>query len=99
MTVKVKLFGPLLDRLPLDKRRMPLVLEMPEGATVADIAFQLGIGDLGAVILINDQEGHRGKTVKDGDVISFFPPLAGGATANSESVAVYDRKVKEDGKC
>ncbi|MCS7223134.1 MAG: MoaD/ThiS family protein [Armatimonadetes bacterium] len=81
MTVKVKLFGSLVDRLPEDKRKMPIQIELPEGATVGDIAEKLGIGDLGAVILINDQEGHRGKTVKDGDVVSFFPPLAGGASS------------------
>jgi molybdopterin converting factor small subunit len=40
----------------------------------------LGIGNLGAVILINDQEAHRGKQLNDGDVVSFFPPLAGGSS-------------------
>jgi len=78
MRVTVKLFGPLLERLPSEKRRMPLELEVPEGATVNDIAEMLGLGDVGAVILINDQEGHRGKRLSDGDVVSFFPPLAGG---------------------
>jgi molybdopterin converting factor small subunit len=78
MRVTVKLFGPLLERLPSEKRRMPLELEVPDGATVNDVAEMLGLGDVGAVILINDQEGHRGKRLSDGDVVSFFPPLAGG---------------------
>ncbi len=78
MQVKVKLFGPLLDRLPPEKRRLPLVVEVADGATVQEVAELLGIGDVGAVILINDQEGHRGRRLNDGDVVSFFPPLAGG---------------------
>ncbi len=78
MRVKVKLFGPLLDRLPPEKRRLPIEVEVADGATVQEVAELLGIGDVGAVILINDQEGHRGRRLNDGDVVSFFPPLAGG---------------------
>lgn len=78
MRVKVKLFGPLLERLPPENRRMPLELELPDGATVNAVVEALGIGDVGAVILVNDQEAHRGKHLNDGDVVSFFPPLAGG---------------------
>jgi molybdopterin converting factor small subunit len=59
---------------------MPIEVEVPEGATVQDVANLLGIGNLGAVILINDQEAHRGKQLNDGDVVSFFPPLAGGSS-------------------
>ncbi len=78
MRVKVKLFGPLLDRMPPGQRRVPMEIELPEGATVNDVANRLGLGEVGAVILINDQEGHRGKRLNEGDVVSFFPPLAGG---------------------
>lgn len=78
MRVKVKLFGPLLDRMPPENRGMPIEMELPENATVNDVAEKLGLGNIGAVILINDQEGHRGKRLSDGDVVSFFPPLAGG---------------------
>jgi hypothetical protein len=38
MRVTVKLFGPLLERLPSEKRRMPLELEVPDGATVNDLS-------------------------------------------------------------
>ncbi len=78
MRVKVKLFGPLRESLPPEKRQIPIEVEVPEGATVQDVANLLGIGNVGAVILINDQEAHRGKQLNDGDVVSFFPPLAGG---------------------
>lgn len=78
MRVKVKLFGPLKDRLPPEMRRMPIEVEVADSATVQDVAEALGIGDVGAVILVNDQETHRGKQLKDGDIVSFFPPLAGG---------------------
>jgi molybdopterin converting factor small subunit len=80
MRVKVKLFGPFREKLPPEMRRMPIEVEVPEGATVQDVANLLGIGNLGAVILINDQEAHRGKQLNDGDVVSFFPPLAGGSS-------------------
>ncbi|MFA0754246.1 MAG: hypothetical protein IMHGJWDQ_002031 [Candidatus Fervidibacter sp.] len=78
MRVKVKLFGPLMERMPPEKRRMPIEVEVPDEATVQEVAEALGIGDIGAVILVNDQEAHRGKRLKEGDVVSFFPPLAGG---------------------
>ena len=78
MRVKVKLFGPLMDRLPPEQRRLPIEIEVAEGVTVQEVAEQLGIGDLGFVVLINDQEGHRNKRLNEGDVVSFFPPLAGG---------------------
>ncbi|MCS7264471.1 MAG: MoaD/ThiS family protein [Armatimonadetes bacterium] len=78
MRVKVKLFGPLREKLPPEKRQFPIEVEVSEGATVQDLANLLGIGDLGAVILVNDQETHRGKQLNNGDVVSFFPPLAGG---------------------
>lgn len=79
MKVKVKLFGPLREKLPPEKRRMPIEVEVADNATVQDVAEILGIGDVGAVILVNDQETHRGKRLNDGDEVSFFPPLAGGA--------------------
>jgi len=78
MRVKVKLFGPLMERMPPEKRRMPIEVEVPDEATVQEVAEALGIGDIGAVILVNDQEAHRGKRLKEGDVVSFFPPLTGG---------------------
>ncbi len=78
MRVKVKLFGPLREKLPPEKQQIPIEVEVPEGATVQDVANLLGIGNVGAVILVNDQETHRGKQLSDGDVVSFFPPLAGG---------------------
>ncbi len=79
MRVKVKLFGPLRDRLPPEKRQLPIEVEIAEGGTVQDVAEQLGIGDIGFIVLINDQEGHRNKRLTEGDVVSFFPPLAGGS--------------------
>ncbi|MCS7186301.1 MAG: MoaD/ThiS family protein [Armatimonadetes bacterium] len=78
MRVKVKLFGPLKEKLPPEKRQFLIEVEVSEGATVQDVANLLGIGNVGAVILVNDQETHRGKQLNEGDVVSFFPPLAGG---------------------
>lgn len=78
MRVKVKLFGQFREKLPPEKRQIPIEIEVPDNATVQDVANSLGIGDLGAVILVNDHEAHRGKRLNDGDVVSFFPPLAGG---------------------
>ncbi len=88
MKVKVKLFGPLKEKLPPEKRQFPIEVEVPDGATVQDVANLLGIGNVGAVILINDQEAHRAKQLSDGDVVSFFPPLAGGLAALKSSVEV-----------
>ena len=78
MKVQVKLFGTLRKHLPSDAGGRISEIELTDRATVDDLAVQLGIEEMPAVVCINDQETHRGRRLQEGDMITFFPPLAGG---------------------
>lgn len=78
MKIKVKLFGPLRKRLPADTKGRVAEIDLPEQATIDDLAIYLGIEEEPAVVSLNDQESHRGRKLQEGDVVAFFPPLAGG---------------------
>jgi len=78
MQINVKLFGPLREHLPPDAKGGRAVIELPEGATVDTLAEQMGFGDLSCVIMVNDEQVHRGMALNEGDHVSVFPPLAGG---------------------
>ncbi len=55
------------------------VMEVEEGTTIADILRVLNIAeDEVAIMLLNGKDGSADRQVKDGDVISLFPPIGGG---------------------
>ncbi len=76
MTVTVRLFAQLRDYGPGGAGQARL--EVPDGATVLDVADQLGFGHEPCEIMVNNERAHHGIKVDEGDVISFFPALAGG---------------------
>jgi len=78
LKIKVKLFGPLRRDLPVDTKGRIAEIDLPDQATIDDLAVHLGIEEKPAVVSLNDQEVHRGRKLQEGDVIAFFPPLAGG---------------------
>lgn len=54
-------------------------MEVKEGTTIADILKALNIAeDEVAIMLLNGKDGSADRQVKDGDVISLFPPIGGG---------------------
>jgi molybdopterin converting factor small subunit len=78
--VLVRLFATLARYLPQDGRDGCASLELPEGGTVADAAAALGIpADLPRIVLVNDHEADDGRRLHAEDVVTLFPPLAGGA--------------------
>ena len=78
MKVTVKLLGHLVQYLPPDTNNRVLDVELADATTVDGPAVHLGIEEVPAVVCINDQETHRVKRLHEGDVVTFFPPLAGG---------------------
>ena len=78
MKVKVKLFGPLGQHIPRIANGHVAEVELTSDATVDDLAVQLGIQEVAAVVCVNDQETHRARHLQESDVVTFFPPLAGG---------------------
>jgi len=77
--VEVRLFATLGRYLPESSQTDSAFLEMPEGSTVADVASALGIpATLSRITLVNDAEADDGLRLSPGDVVTLFPPLAGG---------------------
>jgi sulfur-carrier protein len=77
--VEVRLFATLARYLPKDSSAGSTMLDIAEGSTVGDLADVLGIpADLARIILVNDEEADEGRRLGSGDVVTLFPPLAGG---------------------
>ena len=82
MRVEVRLFATLARYLPNDTDGGATFLDVAEGSTVADVASVLGIpAALSRIILVNDLDAADDRRLAAGDVVTLFPPLAGGAAA------------------
>ena len=80
MRVEVRLFATLAAFLPSDGRDGTAELEIPEGSTVVDVTRRLGIPlDLARVVLVNGRDIGSEARLTSRDVVTIFPPLAGGA--------------------
>jgi len=77
--VEVRLFATLLSFLPPGSRDGAAILEVPENSTVHDVVRRLGIPtDLERVTLLNGGDSAPDARLHPGDVLTVFPPLAGG---------------------
>lgn len=84
MKITFKLYATLTDYLPPEARSSnQLALELPEGATVAEVVAPFNLPmRLVHLVLINgvyvppEQRGSR--VLADGDVLAIWPPIAGG---------------------
>jgi len=77
--VEVRLFATLAAFLPPHGRDGAAELELPEGSTVADVAQRLGIPPgLARVVLVNGCDIGSDASLAARDVVTIFPPLAGG---------------------
>jgi sulfur carrier protein ThiS len=84
VTVEVRLFASLRDRLPGAPRGRAAV-ELAEGASLADLLARLAIPPEHAqMVLVNGATAPRGCAEREalrlapGDRVAIFPPLAGG---------------------
>ena len=79
MKVEVKLFANFRDYLPEGSDRFSCNLEINPSGRVSDILGKLGLPkDHPKIILINGVHAKEDDSLKDGDVLSVFPPVAGG---------------------
>jgi molybdopterin converting factor small subunit len=78
--VEVQLFATLAAYLPRGAAGDSVSLEMPAGVRVADVIQVLGIpDDLDCLRVVNGLDAASDHRLTDGDVVSLFPPLAGGS--------------------
>jgi molybdopterin synthase catalytic subunit len=78
MEVTVRLFAGLRERAGFAERR----LEVPDGATVADVWPGLGLGERepeGLLYAVNREYAGRGQQLGAGDEVALIPPVSGGA--------------------
>ena len=81
MKIQVALYATLSQYLPPDAQNRKAVIEVGDGATVRDVMTQLGIPqDLPNILLVNGRQSSEETVLKDGEMVSVFPPLAGGAS-------------------
>ena len=80
MDIQVLCFGAMKEYLPTGSDGNSAVLELPEGATVAD-----GVDALGAprrmvhAILVNEDPADLARSLTDGDRLTLMPHYSGGA--------------------
>jgi molybdopterin synthase sulfur carrier subunit len=80
MRITVSLHASLMKFLPAGSSGRAAVLEVPDGATVADVISRLGIPSGHTKMMVSGDEHLELTTaLRDGQELSLFPPLAGGA--------------------
>jgi len=77
--VEVCLFATLGRYLPPGVSGDRVTLEVPDRTTVRQVMTSLHIPDeLDRLQVVNGRDAAPGHILRDGDVLSAFPPLAGG---------------------
>ena len=80
MKVALHLFATLGAYLPDGAQGDGAVLSVADGTTVADVVRDLGIpSDLEFLSVVNGHEVELDRVLTDGDDLTLFPPLTGGA--------------------
>jgi sulfur-carrier protein len=79
MEIEVKLFATLRDYLPEGSGRFSCKMKIESHTRIEDIMSNLKIPEeMPKIILLNGIHGKKDQVLKDGDVLSVFPPVAGG---------------------
>ena len=97
MQVSVRLFAGLRERAGTGARQ----LELADGATVADVWRELGLGEepAGLLYAVNKRYAEPGAAIADGDVVAVIPPVSGGdfrLTGEPLSLDAVVREVARD---
>jgi sulfur-carrier protein len=75
----VHLTATLRTYLPVGTAGDNIVLDVPEGATVDQVVHSLRIpSELERLTVVNGRDAAPDQPLSEGDVLSLFPPLAGG---------------------
>jgi molybdopterin synthase catalytic subunit/molybdopterin converting factor small subunit len=87
MHVRILPFGVLKDSLGAD----PIGLDLPGGATVADLLARLGVHSpavesLGIAVSVNAEYAERNRVLRDNDEVGLLPPVSGGAESESNVI-------------
>ncbi len=79
MQIEVRVFSGLEKFLPGKRFGEPVLVDLPEGATIKDVLHKLAIPeDQVFTMLVNGKHQKLNYTAREGERISFFPPVGGG---------------------
>ena len=79
MEIEVKLFATLRDYLPKGSSQFSCKVEVNSTDTVRDVLKRLRIPEeIPKIILVNGVHSNLDRVLKFGDILSVFPPVAGG---------------------
>jgi molybdopterin converting factor small subunit len=79
MKIEVKLFAHFRDFLPKGSDRFSCTMNLDSSKRVGDIIQRLKLPkNSSKIILLNGRHTKESDPIKDGDVLSVFPPVAGG---------------------
>ena len=77
MEIHLQLYSILREKLPADAKGRA-VLQLVEGATLADLLDELGI-ERRVMISVNDtHESDKSRQLQDGDEVKIFSSVSGG---------------------
>lgn len=80
MRVKLRLFATYRQYLPSKADSNTVEIEVQEGTSIGDLMSEYNIPQgAESVILLNGITPSLGDQVKEGDIVSAFPAMAGGA--------------------
>ena len=88
MQVRILPFGILKESLGSD----PFALDLPGGATVADLLSRLGvqapaIESLGIAVSVNADYAGRGQVLRENDEVGLLPPVSGGSSTREAELS------------
>lgn len=79
ITIHVKLFATLRRARPDVPLGQPFAVELPEGATLADLIREMELPEEEVkLIFVNALFRERDHVLSDGDEVGIFPPVGGG---------------------
>ncbi len=79
MKIEVRLFATLAGYLPDEGDGQSATLELADDSRVRDVVSSLRIPpDMPFLTMVNGRDALLEQRLTDGDVLSLFPPLAGG---------------------
>jgi molybdopterin synthase catalytic subunit/molybdopterin converting factor small subunit len=93
MQVSIRLFAGLRERAGESRRE----IQLPDGATVADVWPALDLGDEpgGLVYAVNRAYEDKAHPLADGDEVGLIPPVSGGAFELRADAVSLDAVVRE----
>lgn len=79
MTVEIRLFATFRDFLPPGSTTFSFTKVLEEETKVEEILRELKLPEeVPKIIIINGLHADAGRVLRDGDILSLFPPVGGG---------------------